>query len=263
MKGLDFAYERPDPSWLAANYDFVMRYLSWKPNRKVIDKAEYDSYIARGLRVGLNWEWIETDMRRGHAGGTIDAKEALRQAIDLGAWPCVIWFSCDYDAPEFDFPLINAYMNACAEVLGRGNEGIYGGYWTVKQAMQAGAVSHGWQTFAWSHAVDGTRNGYTLWYPGAQLRQVATRDGAAVGYTPTGTDVDLNEGELPYTVHEEDEMKGLIVISSTGEQYGIMPTGHKFGIDSQDALNKLRGSLQFVEIGEVSDNQLAQWPDLK
>jgi hypothetical protein len=63
----------------------------------------------------------------------------------------VIYFApCDYDAPEADQGKINAYLDGAAGIIGRARLGFYGGYWPLKRAFDAGKMTYGWQTYAWS-----------------------------------------------------------------------------------------------------------------
>jgi hypothetical protein len=135
----------------AAKVTFVCRYLDYLPNGKVINKAEFDNLIHAGLDVVLVWEGTGRDCQRGHAGGQADAHEAERQANALGAPGAIIYFApCDYDAPPGDQAMIDAYMNGAVSVLGHGRTGMYGGYWPLSRALNAGICAYAWQTYAWS-----------------------------------------------------------------------------------------------------------------
>ena len=61
-----------------------------------------------------------------------------------------IYFSADWDTTEADQEGINAYLDGAATVIGVENVGIYGGYWSVSRALDAGKVRWAWQTKAWS-----------------------------------------------------------------------------------------------------------------
>ena len=130
---------------------FVARYLDYLPNGKVINKAEFDNIIHGGMAVVLVWEGTGKDCIRGHAGGVADAHEAERQANALGAPGTIIYFApCDYDAPPGDQAMIDAYVQGAASVLGHGRTGMYGGYWPLSRALNAGVCAYAWQTYAWS-----------------------------------------------------------------------------------------------------------------
>jgi Domain of unknown function (DUF1906) len=135
----------------AAGVTFVCRYLDYLPNAKVIDRTEFANITGGGLHVVLNWEGTGKDCVRGEAGGVADATEANRQAVALGASGCPIYFSpADYDVPPGDQAMINAYMKGVASVISHSRTGMYGGYWPLSRAFDAGVITWGWQTYAWS-----------------------------------------------------------------------------------------------------------------
>lgn len=61
---------------------------------------------------------------------------------------------------------------------------------------------------------------------------------------------------------QEDDMQGIIVTGSNGEDWAVLPSGYRFGVASQADLAQLKASGQFVQVGSVSDGQLQQWPVL-
>lgn len=224
--GIDFSLWRTTPLWLKQNgFSFVVRYLSWLPADadKVIAQPEFDDYRANGIDVVLNWEYQgHQDVLGGFDNGRIQAAEAGRQALMLGAWPCVVYFSCDWDVVESEQPVVNSYLNGCGTVLGGPQYvGVYGGYWCVKRAMEAGVANWGWQTIAWSGSP-------TIWYPGAQLRQVEVgvandtydRDEAQVaGFGQVGMPITSTTPVVspvdPPTILEEDMKQRIFVAGGT------------------------------------------------
>lgn len=135
----------------AAGVRFVCRYLSWQPNAKNIDKAEFENLVKAGMYVVFVWEATGRDLTGGHHGGAHDAEEANRQVEALGAKGCPIYFApCDFDAAPGDQPAINDYLDGAASVIGRSRTGFYGGYYPLKRAFDAGKMHYGWQTYAWS-----------------------------------------------------------------------------------------------------------------
>lgn len=179
--GFDYAWGRPGVSALkGAGAKFVMRYLSWLPNGKVINKSELDALRAGGIAVGLNWEFAAGDMKGGFSSGTIHGKEALRQAKALG-YPkgLAIYFSADWDATPAQQTLIHSYVDGVRLAFGGYYKvGLYGGYYPVKRALDAGHVDYGWQTYAWSGG---------QWDQRAAIRQVKN------GLTLNGVSVDRDE----------------------------------------------------------------------
>ncbi|MFD7847482.1 glycoside hydrolase domain-containing protein, partial [Nocardia sp. NPDC059764] len=87
----------------------------------------------------------------GYGAGVTDARAALAQMLRCGGRADrPIYFSADFDAtPQQQVP-IDAYLDGAASVLGRSNVGIYGGYWPVSRALDAGTATWAWQTVAWS-----------------------------------------------------------------------------------------------------------------
>jgi len=165
--GIDYAWWRPSLSKIKGDgFTFVSRYLSWLPNGKVINKAEYDALINAGFTVFLNWEYAAKDALRGAAGGTKDAIEAVRQAKALG-YPAgaTIYFSADFDETPSQAPTVLAYSVAAAKVVRAAGYryGTYGGYYAVKRLFDAHAIDDAWQTYAWSGG---------QWDSRAHLRQV-------------------------------------------------------------------------------------------
>jgi hypothetical protein len=81
-----------------------------------------------------------------------------------------IYFSIGFDAGPAQQPVINAYLDGVASVLGRDRTGAYAGHPVLSRLFDAGKITWGWQTHAWS---DGR------WEPRAGLRQ--THNGISVG----------------------------------------------------------------------------------
>lgn len=174
-RGLDYSFDRPSPdeSW-KAGYRFVMRYLSWRPNDKILTKSEVGALLKRGFAVGLNWEFDEGDQLRGRDGGRTDGAEALRQARALGAPKgTTIYFSADWDVQSGQLAKCKAYWKGAQEALaGEYGVGVYGGLRAVSAALDGGY--RGWQTFAWSGG---------KWDSRAHIRQTKNNfklDGASV-----------------------------------------------------------------------------------
>jgi hypothetical protein len=178
--GVDYAWASPKPSpdcLRQAGADFIMRYFSHDP-AKDLTQAELDAAVAAGLTVGVVWETTSSRMLSGHAGGMDDARDADLMAVHLGMTGIPLYFACDFDATEAEQPLIDAYMDGVISIIGKARAGMYAGYYPLKRAWDAGKLSWGWQTYAWSGG---------LWDPRAQLRQVQN------GVTVCGTPADWDE----------------------------------------------------------------------
>lgn len=154
-RGLDYAGARPSGAALkAAGISFVCRYLSdggpSLPGKQLLPDEAAD-LSANGISIVSNWETTATRMLDGYQAGAADAQAALAQVLACGGTNTrPIYFSADFDAtPEQQAP-INDYLNGAASVLGVQNTGIYGGYWPLSRALDAGVCKWAWQTEAWS-----------------------------------------------------------------------------------------------------------------
>ncbi|WP_167465301.1 DUF1906 domain-containing protein [Nocardia brasiliensis] len=153
--GLDYAAGRPGGAAIrAAGFDFVVRYLSdggpTLPG-KMLTPAEADDLRAHGISIASNWETTAARMLDGYGAGIVDARAGLAQVLRCGGrTDRPIYFSADFDATPQDQQRLNAYLDGAATVLGRANVGIYGGYWSVRRALDAGSATWAWQTDAWS-----------------------------------------------------------------------------------------------------------------
>ncbi len=153
--GLDYAGGRPSPSAIvAAGASFVCRYLSdggAELPAKLLVPDEAAGLRAAGIDIVSNWETTADRMLDGYSAGVDDAGAALAQVLDCGGRrDRPIYFSADFDATPAQQAPINAYLQGCATVLGASNVGVYGGYWVVSRALDAGVAAYAWQTQAWS-----------------------------------------------------------------------------------------------------------------
>ena len=183
MKGIDYAWGGPRTELAALvsqGFSFIARYLS-SDGSKNLTLAEKDLALALGLDIVVVWENTASRMLGGFSAGVADARAADAEVNSIGMAGVPIYFACDFDATPGDQSAINAYLDGVASVIGRARTGIYGGYWPVSRAMSAGKALFGWQAFAWSGSP-------TLWYPGAQLRQVQN-DVGVLGFSD---DLDVN-----------------------------------------------------------------------
>lgn len=155
VNGVDYAGGIPGGAAIAAaGYGFACRYLApggpGLPD-KLLTPAEANDLRANGIDIVSNWETDAEEMLNGYDAGRSDAQAALNQVLACGgSADRPIYFSADFDAtPEQQTP-INAYLQGAATVLGTQYVGIYGGYWPVSRALDAGVATWAWQTQAWS-----------------------------------------------------------------------------------------------------------------
>jgi hypothetical protein len=173
--GIDYAFARPAPRAIAdAGYSFVCRYLSAHTaltHGKILLAPEAARLRAAGLDIVACYEQAADNALNGQAQGVADARVARQQALAAGMPDDrPIYFSIGFDAGPAQQPVINAYLDGVASVLGRDRTGAYAGHPVLSRLFDAGKITWGWQTHAWS---DGR------WEPRAGLRQ--THNGISVG----------------------------------------------------------------------------------
>jgi Domain of unknown function (DUF1906) len=178
-QGVDYSWGRPSPAGLhAAGYTFAARYLSYDTSGKNISKGEADALIAAGVDVVANWEQSADAALDGYSRGKSDAQAAAGEAAAAGMpGDRPIYFSVDFDAQPSQEAAIEAYYDGVAAVLGRNRTGAYGGYYLLNRLFNAGKITWGWQTYAWS---------YGNWDSRAQVRQFQN------GVTVAGGSCDLD-----------------------------------------------------------------------
>lgn len=158
--GLDYSAGHPSPAAITrAGYSFVCRYLSSVGNPKDITASECAELRAAGVDVALVYETTADRATAGHDAGAADAHNAIVEAdsVGLSGWP--IYFAVDEDLPDYapdstdpvaKLGRVALYLYGVASVIGLARTGVYGGYWTVSRALDAGLVTYAWQTGAWS-----------------------------------------------------------------------------------------------------------------
>jgi hypothetical protein len=92
-----------------------------------------------------------------------------------------IYFAADFDATPGQQAAINACLGGAASVIGKARTGIYGGFYPVKRAFDAGAARWGWQTIAWSGG---------QWDSRAHIRQ-------GLSFSLGGSSVDHDQAMFP------------------------------------------------------------------
>jgi glycoside hydrolase-like protein len=151
--GLDWSVAHPpgDKAMAAAGVTFACRYLSHSPAKNLkLFEANHLSSI--GIDLVVVWETTANRALAGHDAGVADANEALRQANNLGMPDDrPIYFAIDFDATAHQLSNeIAEYFQGVNDVLGVARTGVYGGYRQVGAMFDAGLVTFGWQTYAWS-----------------------------------------------------------------------------------------------------------------
>ncbi|MEY9891784.1 hypothetical protein ABIA31_005456 [Catenulispora sp. MAP5-51] len=157
----------------------LLRLPSYDTSGKNLTAGEARALIAAGLDIVLVWEDSPTGALGGYAAGAQHARDAQSMALACGM-PAgrPIYFAVDFDATPGQQTAINAYFDGAASVLGYGRTGAYGGYYPVQRLFDAGKITWGWQTYAWSGG---------QWESRTQLRQVQN------GITVDGADCDQDQ----------------------------------------------------------------------
>lgn len=180
---IDFSTWRPSVHTLqSASVTAVGRYIGWDGEPgfqdigKNLTKTEAHTYLNAGIDIFLSFEYAADAALSGFEQGLKDCALANRQLRDLGApQGMTVYYALDFDikdyAPASSDP--KAKLGPAALYFegihaGKPNHtvGVYGGYWAVSRAMDAGLAQMGWQTIAWSGG---------QWYEKAALRQLASQ----------------------------------------------------------------------------------------
>ncbi|MDF3280935.1 glycoside hydrolase domain-containing protein [Gordonia sp. N1V] len=154
LRGYDYAGGRPTGAQIkSAGGSFVCRYLtdggSGLPGKQ-LQEWEVGSMHDAGVAIVANYETTADRMLSGYAGGHDDALWASNYVASVGIGGAPIYFSADFDATESQSVTINAYLQGACDAIGKSRVGVYGGYWVVKRAFDAGVATYAWQTSAWS-----------------------------------------------------------------------------------------------------------------
>jgi Rv2525c-like, glycoside hydrolase-like domain len=184
--GIDYAFF-PHPSITAmknAGVSFVCRYISPDPandaNGKNLLPGECKALLNAGFRVVVVIERGAGWMKGGRAAGADAATHANAVVKALGMPSIPVYGAADWDATPAEQAPINACLDGMAQVLGRNRTGIYGGYYVVMRAFDAGKAHWGWQTLAWSGG---------QWDKRAHIRQ-------GLSFTLGGASVDHDTAEF-------------------------------------------------------------------
>lgn len=145
---IDYSWYRPAIADLkAAGIVSVSRYLSWMPNGKVIQKPEYDSLIAAGISVVLNWESSGTSYTGGYAVGVKEGAEARRQARALGH-PDSRQIIQSVDTGVYPDQNLYDYQRGFNDGGGCGVQGFYGDAACADALFVRGLIAVYWQANA-------------------------------------------------------------------------------------------------------------------
>lgn len=200
IHGVDYSFARPSPAMLASRgVKLAGRYL-WREKyddgstNKGIGRAELDALHVAGIKVFFIYEEDGKELLGGFDAGVRVAKaaEGFRQALGIGAVP--IYFNVDYDATAEQMVPTLAALDGIASVIGLERTGLYGGVRPITAAFNAGKITWGFQTYAWSGGV---------WDRRAQLQQWSNGQwGGTVDFTRAMVS---DFGQHPVAIEEPEE----------------------------------------------------------
>jgi len=172
--GIDCIHIPPIVDMKSAGVSFVCRYLSYVNSLtavKLLTPAEARSLNQAGISIVSNYEWYANRALEGFNSGAQDAQIAAGQHANCGG-PAnrPIHFSVDVDCDGWQ---VADYFRGVASVIGLSRTGAYGSYKVLKYLFDVGAISWGWQTYAWS---------YGQWEARCQLQQY--QNGMSMGGQP-------------------------------------------------------------------------------
>lgn len=180
---------------------FVCRYVSngatgWNRS-KTAKQAEVDDFRANGIGIVIVYEGDINDALGGYAQGVTNARLADQQVRALGLTGCPIYLAVDFDAVPAQLPLVAAYLDGAASVLGLPRTGGYGSHRTVTHLFNGGHITYGWAADAWGGQLD----------PRAHLTQRGggTVDGVSVDWDYTvssDTDYGQHRGGSPVVAQQ-------------------------------------------------------------
>lgn len=136
----------------ANGVSFVCRYIGPEAWGKTLTMTEIKTLRDADLAIMLCFESTANRMKGGVRAGAEDAVTARNCAAALGV-PAgtVIYFACDYNAPESDFAAIEAYLRGAKMNVEQYGVGLYGPEKVVSAMSERGACFYFWQCVAWSN----------------------------------------------------------------------------------------------------------------
>ena len=230
VHGVDYSFARPAPAMmqkrgikLAGRYLWNTKYDDGRTN-KGIGLEELGALNTAGIEVFYIYEEDGKELRGGFDAGVRVARAADAFLKGLGKSGHPIYFNVDYDAQAGDLPAILDALDGVASVIGRERTGLYAGYGPIKAAFDAGKITWGFQTYAWSG---------DKWDPRAHLQQWSNGQwGGTIDFTRA---VAAEYGQNPPKPAPRPNSKGgtLKGLSWTGVQRMLKSDfGYKGAIDN-------------------------------
>ena len=184
IDGIDYAF-LPHPTIgqiRGAGKHFVGRYVSSMAandvNGKNLTRSEFNALNNAKMPFILFVEEGAQSMLGGFSMGKAHAIHFDSVCKALGIEGAIAYFTADFDVAPGQQQAIHSYLDGAASIISRSRTGIYGGYWAVSRALNAGKATWAVQTLAWSGPPrqDGNHpntfwDGATNWDTRARVRQ--------------------------------------------------------------------------------------------
>jgi len=155
-EGIDYSFSRPSITELssfgfkvAGRYLWNEKYADGRTN-KGLSVTELAELHRNGFTVFFIYEEDGKELAGGREAGLRVAKAAEEYRVKLGLGEVPIYFNVDYDASGDDLNKIGDALRAIAEVIGLQRVGLYAGYNVLTLMFDAGLITWGFQTYAWS-----------------------------------------------------------------------------------------------------------------
>ncbi|ARP73902.1 DUF1906 domain-containing protein [Streptomyces pluripotens] len=266
IPGVDYAWTHPGGEALQkAGKHFACRYLSTDASKN-LTRAEADDLAAHEVSSVVVWETTAERALSGKSAGAADAKAAAAQATACGMPSSrPIYFAVDFDATPDDQTAINAYLDGAASVIGVSRVGLYGGYYPVKRALDAGKATWAWQTSAWSGG---------QWDSRAVIRQGAetTINGVSCdldtalttdygqwmpGKTPQETNVAVTKNDVGTFAHTDGVFKSPDYDKDPkGNEFWTLESYQRYGYLQDRETNRLVKDLAAKPSVDLTDAQI-------
>ena len=159
----DYGFTHPRiAQLLAAKVGAVGRYFGQDTSSdgKNVTRTEAQLLSAAGISVFSIFEYGAQQTAGGAAQAAKDVTLARQQRHDVGMpFDRPFYFAADFDVPDYapqsTDPLaklgpVGEYYSYIHAHMGSVHAGAYGGYWLISRLFDAGLITFGFQTVAWS-----------------------------------------------------------------------------------------------------------------
>ena len=185
-------------------FSFVARYLVPEEGMtkwKALSASEAQDIRAAGLALMLVWETASERVKVGAAAGAEDGVKAkkLAEAMKIPAGTA-IYFAADYNVPDADLSVAEAYFRAARIACSKYPAGVYGGEKIITH-MAAKGFARLWQCVAWTNTFVAPVIQYE-WQYGENAKALTEKIGVAVDLDSAET---LSGMWMPYTEYADGD----------------------------------------------------------